>query len=623
MKNIIFSELIRYQKWALVLALLNFCVLYTVNAVASIATDNAAFSQLAPLVFLLISSGFAAVQIASHKKLSHWTYLIHRPLSPTRIYAGLVMAALLLAAIALFLPLLLILTGNDLLTDQLIEGRHYLMLPYLLGLCLSGYFAVSFALLHGSRLAWLVTLLPLYYSFGVSGSLAQFAVQYAIVVWLALLCIIAFKPNLGEAPKSQAALLITALPVQLALFLVLGWVVFNAHQISTRVTGSHPFDTPAEDGYYQAMRNLDQEQRIRWALAGSDAEDARRQLTLSEITAVKRPHQRLMQFQQPQQMAMADRGQGFTDKDNQLHWRFSHRQMRYRGIRTGTGETVAWLGTKGTIDATALADAGNRFETVPQLLNDRYLVTPHRVYLYDSQVQRLYTKFIGTEDESIRLITPGGNFVGLLTDRRLYLLDNNPTLRDNSQLTPFARLPLPRRLGALSELLVAELVDGYLVSMIVSDRYPHGGHHNSEIFVSKVGFDGETELLGHRRYVDEISPLVRYSKLLMSPLYLWLDERLEHLTSPLPWHLRDQVSLTRMPPAPHIALVAVGIMLLCVATVLILAWRSKLSPMQRLGWGLLTLMAGLPALISFYCLAGWRDKTASLVPQPARDGATS
>src|SRR6185436_910805 len=85
----------------------------------------------------------------------------------------------------------------------------------------ASYLAGAYAMLGVRRYAPFVLILPALLAFSDAVGLGAIAVQILVALWLALLVLTAFRPDLTRITSRPAELAATALPVAMAVYLVL------------------------------------------------------------------------------------------------------------------------------------------------------------------------------------------------------------------------------------------------------------------------------------------------------------------------------------------------------------------------------------------------------------------
>ena len=144
------SEFIRYQKWAILIVIVLLGALGFISKIKPLLQADQGQSALVNMLFLGACIIFGLLQMALYKRSNQWTYLIHRPISPAKIYFALCGAGVLLIVIALGLPWLIAMFGLDMFTHTVVESRHYLHIVFLLLTCIMCYLIGNLVVLNAS-----------------------------------------------------------------------------------------------------------------------------------------------------------------------------------------------------------------------------------------------------------------------------------------------------------------------------------------------------------------------------------------------------------------------------------------------------------------------------------------
>src|SRR3990167_5365586 len=116
MKDLFFSELRRFRRLTLLVAVAHLLLLLFLNRTTNLLQQPYFDSMVLFGVYLLLGLALAVIQVGSYRKPSQWLWLIHRPLSTERIFSALALSALTMLSLVLFVPLLLLVLGIELFT---------------------------------------------------------------------------------------------------------------------------------------------------------------------------------------------------------------------------------------------------------------------------------------------------------------------------------------------------------------------------------------------------------------------------------------------------------------------------------------------------------------------------
>ena len=220
MKDLIHSEWRRFRRLTLIFAGGHALALLFL-ARLTVLPQLAAGDQGAMLfVYLLTGVALALVQVGSYRAPSRWLWLMHRPLSPARIFASLATAAAAMLAVGVLLPLLLALVAIDLFTTQLVDSRHYAALLHVMAFAAMAWLAGAHASVSRNKAAIAVLVAPLLLALHLASVWWLLPLVLACTAWLAVIAWRGFRADRDAPVAGTGVLLLTALPLQLAFFLL-------------------------------------------------------------------------------------------------------------------------------------------------------------------------------------------------------------------------------------------------------------------------------------------------------------------------------------------------------------------------------------------------------------------
>lgn len=600
MMDLFRSELRRFRLTAILAALAHLLALQFMSRTSNLLQQS--YFESAPLLgaYLLIGLALALVQVGGYRKPSQWLWLIHRPLSTLRIFMALALSALTLLALVVVLPQLVLVATLDVFTTQVVDMRHYLWLPHVLALVLMAWLAGCHAILSRNRAAIAVLAVPPLFAVHLVSVGWLLLPMLACLLWLGYIAAASVRANREAPPRRAATLLLTALPLQLGLFLLIfkiGQTVFVTGSI---LLGVDPLNTeyPPEGGLIEIQRKTPAE-ALQLGLTNSpDARAAswREQLPLLEPVSIGEWLQRFPIRHQFSNLALPN---SWYDEPHHIQWTFSHDRMLFRGRDPKSGTDRGWWGIGGSGDQTP-------FTEVPIIHENNYLLTRNTLYVIDHDAQRLHRQLqLDRQEWFIGLPSAQLGHVLVLSNR--HLLAYRPDRDATDLFAPLKldwQLPLPHGPSALVSVHLAELMDGWLVSFLYGDGMRQIGFsqftslaepHQQVLFI-----DAE----GHARTVDERTikrdyPLLYESSWWLSPPLHVLSEWPESLVEKgLTWPLEP----TRLPASPIFYGMAGALML---SSLLLGFWwlrGTQLPTARRRLWLASCALIGLPALLSLICL---------------------
>lgn len=595
------AEFIRFRAWAFAAAALHLVALGFMSRMVDLAQQPLLVHWVIGGVYALAGALLGLYQMGSYRRPSQWLNLLHRPLPPSRIVAGLALAALALLAIAVALPILVVAGWQESGTARVVDLRHWALplAAWLVAGC--AYLAGAFASLRGARLAGAAIVLVFWLLASDAVGPGFLAVALIALAWLAWLLRGAFQPDLAAMPAGTAGLPVLLLPAAMAAYLAL-LLLFVAGELVWIAQGSHPNNTATPPpGGHNLVEKADARGRMLAALEGSTHADApllREQIRLSEpmglgVQVPKQPQRQELSNFRP--MEFEDEGQG-------LRWVYSHDDGRLHGYRLADGAAAGVLGVgpdHAAFDAPVLA--GGPLPGMGE--HDAVLVGGSALWHYDSEARAVRERLRLPDGETLMGGSPLSDAIGMLGDQALYFYDARAFAEAAGEIAPRLRVPLPGRIGDLQALEMIELVDGYLVVFTFSAKAHSlaGG----EPFQAALRVDGEggIETIHRRTLAHDFPVLYRTRAWWPSPLLHAVREQARGLFAP-PMPLEATSPL----PVPRLAWI-VAIVLMLVAAGLA-AWRGAragLAPRARLGWILACAALGLPGVLAMHLLLPPRE----------------
>jgi hypothetical protein len=562
------------------------------------------------LLYALSGLGFALYQFGSYRQPSRWIWLQHRPLHRARILGGIALASSLLVALAMALPLYIVLALQDHFTQRVVDARHYAGIAYLALSTLSAWLAGAYIMLHRSRWAFVILVLPILLTMHLASYGAMLALALACNMMLLFLVYTVFRPNRYTGDDAVATVA-SAAPLQLSFYIALLWGGSMLFQVGQMMAGVHPLSTgQAVAGGLVEAKRFDAREALLAGLAnvGDPRAAAWRAGLSARTTTFLGPNVR----QYAVRDLVSSRG-AMQFQDGREHaWTFSHDRMLYLGLHRRTGAAAGTFGAAGIGDATP-------FGAQPALMNDHgrgYLVNAHDMYEILQDVPRLrhLLRVDGAEQLGAGIAVFGPR-TALLTNRRVVLLQDS-----GGQPAPLAAIPLPVPFGDLERVEAAQVADGTLLSFISGYRRLDGVTQAPQV-TYLVDQGGRVTELGRRELAHDFPVLFEHKDWWVSPAL--------HAVVSLPEILIEKGVVpddgaSRFAPL----LLARPVSAWLAATVLALAssagaawWtsRARLGPRARLAWCLACLLLGLPAMLSLMVLQprAARETGARAAGEPA------
>jgi len=626
------AELLRFRAWAIAYAALHLLVLGFLTRVVDLAQQPLFVYQLFAAVYVLSGLLLGAYQMGNYRRPNAWLNLLHRPLAHRRLALALMLAAALLLALGIALPMLTVAGFQQGMTARVVDARHlWLALSAWLLACI-GYLAGAYAMLANRRyaLAGLVFLPGLLLAAATGpGALL---LQLLALAWLAAMVLASFKPDLPAPPRGIADTLAVALPLQLAMWCAL-LVLSFAQEFVWIARGTHP-NNPAVPvpGSVKEADGFTPAQLLAAGLRAQRSPESalwREQAAISDVYRVRQQFDRLPRRGELGNIAPME----FDDATRRVRWTFSHRDMRFHGVSLAEQRAAGTLGILGQ----------RPFPQPPLSVGEGMLASDGAVYQYDEESGRVLPRMRLPQGEHVIGLGHAGDRLALLGDRALYLYDARDLASSEAPLRARLRVPTPGPAGLLAYADVMELLDGVLVSFTFTNDvfYGRGQPYQALVHVDERGRASE---VARRELPSGYSPLYLQRGWIASPLLFAAEQRLLGLFAG--YQSKFDAPPRRQPRA--VRGLAFALLALSMLLGLWRVQRTGLPSSARLAWIAACGLLGLPALLALWLLYPPRERlvampsmfrttlrvacalslclcaTASVAatPQEARDGAS-
>lgn len=605
------SELTRFRTFAIAGFIVHMVALKGLSMIIGLFAQDAAKTSIGFLVYALTGLIFGLYQLGTYRKPSKWTYLIHRPLTPGQIFAAMSGAAAVLGLIVLAAPAFLMTFFTDFMSAEWVDGRHYFMPFFILGLAAAFYLAGCVIVLSSSRAAFLVLGLPTFFLTTEAVGLWIFVPMAAVLGWLAYLAWAAFKPNLTTPVRKP--LPVAAMGVAMAYPLVwilsfgvqLGYstlVAFQEH--GWRSYAAHAWNEYFPEGTIARADYLPDDEVFLHGLVDDSerSQHLREQIQLADLFEVPGP--RVARFPVVDQLMLADKYATIVDKENNVYWIFSHDRMLFHGRDMASGQEVGWLGTQGWLDE---PNADQAFQGVPYVLSD-YLMTAQQIYEYDDRRKSVDLRFQLAGDEIFNSPFRAHNsFVVAKSNKTLYFFEPRDLKDERGLLEASSAVALPGHWHNISRIHIAELIDSYLVSFILGANSERGFAEARQVMV-EVGIDGGNRIVAERALGQGPPAYFRHRVFMLSPLLQYGHDLAWAAIGPYREERVTAADIMAHPPPTGMILTALLIAVLSAALAGGIAHRRGLSPAAVKAWVAGVFFLSLPGLVCFLFLAEKREQ---------------
>jgi hypothetical protein len=585
------AELRRLRAGAAIYGLANLVALSVLQQVVDIPNGPVGLHVLLAIAYLLSGVALAVFQFGGYRKASRWIWLQHRPVHRARILAALVLAAAAAIAAGVALPLCALLLMQSHYTRNIVDGAHYAGAAYLALLALTAWLAGGYIMLHRSRWAFVVLVLPIVLTMRCADAATVLGLTLACAAILLGLLYTVFRPDRSAADDGVATAA-SALPLQVALYAALVWSGSMLYQAGLLATRSHPrLGDGAAVGSLAEARRATASESLGAALAASRDPRAPGWRAALDPHAVATFRWPVYQYGVPG--LMTTKGM-VRFADGETEWIFSRDRMRYHGVNRRTGADQGWFGAGGPgTDA--------QFETMPMAEADnrkgRWMFDAHNLYQVDEPGMRLrHVLRVAGGEQLGGSVEPLGQRTLILTNRRLAILD-----RAAPSSAVDVRLPLPY--GDLAVVQAAKVADGILVGFLYGQRQDDGSPVAQQVtyFVDAAG---RVQEVARRGLAHDFPPLFEHRA-------WWASPALHALVS-LPDLLIDNGTVpdygaNRFAPLlqPRPAIVWTAALAAALLAGAGAAWwtrRTHLGHAARGAWCVACLLLGVPALLALMIL---------------------
>jgi len=590
------AEFIRYRFWAILAFILQ---LFTLSFFAKLGPVLEPLNHELTLLIIVVSFAFGFVQMTLHKRKNHWVFLLQRPLKSSKIYLALATAGMMNVLIAVPIAWLIIVIGFDYFTDTIIDMRHYYFSLFLAAIGILTYLMGSLTALNASRAA-ILTGIGLFVAFQSVSQyiLLQSSMAILIIFYLLHLNIASFKPDLSQPLTSRLSTIMLVVPMQMMIVLLLVLSTQLFYHLPKFMLASSPSELVVE-GTIDFWRELPAEERGSFLLKNSDVDNKELLARQTELATSEVINIYSRSFGKKGQYPFRDKNFSMIDKVNNNLWVFSHDDMLLQGINNKTGKVVGWVGKTGFFENIATTTTKDRFNSIPFMLKDQFLITKNTIFMVDFEAKELSIKVsIPNGEQMIGLPQFTEGFFSMITHKHIYIFDNTDIFEKNGPVPPAYSLSHPTTLSQMATIDTYAMVDGLLL-IYAGNNYRGFDKPGAEIIYAKR--DGGEQTLYKMFFEKQNYPkLIRHFEYVVSPLLYTWDATMSHALRAYPDEEHPITNVFSGVMPTYLNVVTLILHLLSIGIVIWVSRLINLNTKKTTLWFVMTGLIGIPALVSFF-----------------------
>jgi hypothetical protein len=575
------AECRRFGRWAIGLGVLHAAALFFLDRTFPGMRDDEEIAVLAGFAYAVTGAIFGFYQSASYARVNHWIALLHRPLPPWRIMAGVTGAAATLAFAAVLLPLLAFTAALTLQVGRVVDARHWPMALAGALFALIGFGIGSYLALAPRRYGWAALAAAGVLTISSLGTgTGALLLPLLVIAVLTALVMSAFKPDRSLPPSHPALLALTASVAALSLYFLLLAGGGLAYQLGLAAIGRNPLVNIAPPGGLVEASRAESDDLLAAALASSSSPEAAVvRARLRGVEALRLP---IGYDEVPTRGDLTNiRPITFTGPRRSVDWTYSHDTNSFLGLRLKDRRPIGEFRPVGG------------FEAPPILLGDGSMIAGGSLYRLDPRSSALERRLHLPGEMILAKPVPIGPVAALLSDRALHFVGPDGAGASGATIA----VPLPGLVGDLRRIDLARLPDRIVVSFFFGRDSVEGPSRAWQRVVS-VGPDGAVRTLAERRFGPELSDALRFRAYWLSPALRLAAGAMERIGSGSAWSApRARIDVSRG------VWIAAGLLSLASALATVfLARRRRLRARETAGWALAALALGLPMFGAFWLI---------------------
>ncbi|MCK0068944.1 hypothetical protein [Kordiimonas laminariae] len=599
------AEFARYRVWAL-------CAVVAVLAFYGFLAKLKPFFeaealQIAAMNIGLVggSFGFGIVQMILHKRINHWTYLIHRPLEVHKIFIALAGAALTIISIVVVVPLLIMTVGFDAFTAETVDMRHYAYILQLLLTCFAAYAVGTFSVLNASKGAFLIILMIAAYLMpNPETDFKQFFPAIIILAGLFLLNFNSFKADLTAHTKEPWAIFLQVSGMALGIVMAIMASSTVFYHLPLFITGQHPDDNPY-DGSFSYMYEYEMGERPAYVLRNSTHPSADIYAKQAELADQEFFSLNQWTFPRQGQMYVKDKQYALQPRGLNQIWQFSHDAMLLIGRNNKTDEIIGVIGQNGFLDNLDAVTEADRFREVPFMIGESFLETTSHLYQVNFADRDMLVKHEpDAGEEYIGRLQINEDYIVIVSDKKSYLFDKVAFIDEFEATEAEYVVEHPTRPEAMAWVATYRLADGYMMLFSGNDYFANN-KPGASIVHAKLG--GSSELIHEEQYAYKRHPFwIQHLEFIASPANYILKNVYLHYIEPSETRNIPFKDITGNRYDTHVWIFAGFLQVLTALLAFFWSRRRNLGKAQTITWAAMGAIYGLPGFIALVLMSPWK-----------------
>ena len=595
------SDFLRLRKWSLIALVLLIVVYHLLARFGFWDILHRNMGIILTAAFIALSLGFGLLHAILWRSKNNWVFLIHRPIAPQQIYFSLLASGVSAICLTIFTSLMITTIGFDVLSEKVVDARHYLFALYITLLSIASYLVGTLTVLHRSKFV-----IMSFYCLAVvffpqpQNTFWQFFPLIMLLIALVYLNVQCFKPNLNQPLDSPLAqgLIATSMSYAFVVVLILSTTLF--YHLPLALMGSHP-DMGAEDGSMRLVWQDNRKNGVAYVLENSEHPLARHYGEQAKLADARNVPLGRWQLPRHHQLARYDNSNALYDNERGTVWKFSHDEMLLIGFDPVTQKSIGAIGMNGYLSGVEQASTDDLFPLVPHLSGGQFLSTDQAMYLVDFESQTLITKHqLDDQETYTSSLWVGQHGAAISTTEQVFIFDTATLSDPYSSLHVDYQFDLPKSVENAENAFSYNIADGYVI-LFIGMHYYGFDRPGAEVFVTRL--DGSFERLGGREFtVFDHPDWIRHYNFMVSPVIYVTEKLLMHRIDPFDTRFYSWQQLQSHQYSNTVYVIAIVLQVLSAIVLWVLLSRQVVTKKLKYTWLGIGVLFGLPALLSFLIL---------------------